>query len=129
MTTRALVVFTGQDDGRTLPLSAGRTHHDLRVSTLNRGPGRILHNLYTSVGRSLETTANRMAHQSGLGPIAVTDRIEKILGESIAIRQEKSDNLFHIMNVVGDADAQEMSSDFRRLEKECRKLMRTYALP
>lgn len=129
MTTRALVVFRGQDDGSTLPLSAAPTHHDLRVSTPHRGPGRILHNLYTSVGRSLETTANRMAYQSGLGPIAVTNRIEKIFGESLAIRQEKLDDLFHIMNVIGDADAQEMNSDFKRLERECRRLMRKYASP
>ena len=110
------------DDGvPPLPLINKPSPDDLQVQI---GPGRILFQLYTSVGRCLESKANRLAHLSGLGPIAVTERIEKRFGDSLAMRQERLDMLFS--NATGEACTQE---DILQIKKECQKLVHKYALP
>ena len=85
-----------------------------------------MYNLYTSIGRYLESNANRMAYLSGLGPIAVTKRIEKQFGDSLVMRQERLD----MLNATeGEACAQEVVSDILQIKKECQKLVCKYALP
>lgn len=129
MTSHALVPFRGPDSSVPLPITTTRLPDDLQVSQVQVGPGRILHNVYTSIGRSLESTANRMAHRSGLGPIAATKRIEKQFGDSVAIRQEILDRLFCFLNVAEGVPTPEVGSDIKQIKKECQKLMQKYALP
>ena len=71
-----------------------------------------------------------MAYLSGLGPIAVTERIEKRFGDSLVMRQERLDILFCILNATGgEACAQEVVLDILQIKKECQKLVHKYALP
>ena len=71
-----------------------------------------------------------MAYLSGLGPIAVTERIEKQFGDSLVMRQERLDILFCISNATrGEACAQEVVSDILQIKKDCQKLVHKYALP
>lgn len=88
-----------------------------------------MYNFYTSLGRTIEKSANHKAHLVGLGPIALTNRVEKLFGDSPAVRQQKLDNLFYILNSAGDISTQEVGIDFKKLIKECKKLMQKYALP
>ena len=124
--SQALVLFS-QEDCNPLPLTLRTAAEDLRVSTV--GPGRILYNAYAGIGRSLEKKANLLAHQAGLGPIALTDRIEKVFGDSPKVRQEKLDKLYHILNATGDLPKDAIDNDFPKLKKECQKLMQKYVLP
>ena len=80
MPSHAVVPYREPEDNGPLPLSNGLLPDDLRVQ-VQVGPGRILYNFYRNVGQCLESKANRMAHLSGLGPIAVTERIEKRFGD------------------------------------------------
>ena len=80
------------------------------------------------MGQFLEKKANTMAHQAGLGPIALTDRIERMFGDSPAARQEKLDKLYHILNATGDLHKDAVDNEFPGLKKECKQLMK-YALP
>jgi hypothetical protein len=80
---------------------------------LPRGPGRTLHEIYSSLGSAAETSVNRAAHSLGLGPAAVAGRICAYFGE----RHERE------LKINGLADATP-----RRLQKNCSKLME-YALP
>lgn len=95
--SQALVLFGLEEDSRPPPLTVA-TAGDLRVSTVTVGPGRILYNAYTSIGRTLEKEANVAAHRAGLGPIALTDRIEKMFVDSPKVRQEKLDDIYHVLN-------------------------------
>ena len=111
MPSHAVVPYREPEDNGPLPLSSGLLPDDLRVQ-VQVGPGRILYNFYRNVGQRLESKANRMAHLSGLGPIAVTERIEKQFGDSLVMRQERLDILFCISNATrGEACAQEVVSD------------------
>ncbi|KAJ7136818.1 hypothetical protein C8R44DRAFT_362977 [Mycena epipterygia] len=47
---------------------------------LSPTPGRTLTEVYTSIGKVLETHANRMAHRLGLGPISVSQKIASFFG-------------------------------------------------
>ena len=123
--SQALVLFS-QEDGNPLPLALRSTAEDLRVTV---GPGRIMYNAYVEIGRSLEKKANLLAHQAGLGPIALMDRIEKVFGDSPKVRQEKLDKLYHILNATGDLPRDAIDNDFPKLKKECQKLMQKYVLP
>lgn len=125
--SQALVLF-GQEDSIPLPLTVRSTAEDDCLSIVTVGPGRILHNLYTGVGRGIEKKANLAAHRAGLGPIALTDRIEKIFGDSPKVRQEKLDDLYHTLDTSSELRKDAVDSDFSKLKKACRKLMR-YALP
>ena len=128
MPSFALVPYIDPEDNRPFPLTNRLSPDELRAVQI--GPGRILYNLYTSIGRYLELNANRMAYLSGLGPIAVTKRIEKQFGDSLVMRQERLDILFCISNATGGgACAQEVVSDILQIKKECQKLVHKYALP
>ena len=125
MPSHAVVPYREPEDNGPLPLSDGLLPDDLRVQ-VQVGPGRILYNFYRNVGQCLESKANRMAHLSGLGPIAVTERIEKQFGDSLVMRQERLD----MLNATeGEACAQEVVSDILQIKKECQKLVCKYALP
>ena len=125
MSSHALVPYREPEDNGPLPLSNRLLSDDLRVQ-VQVGPGRILYNFYRNVGQCLESKANRMAHLSGLGPIAVTERIEKRFGDSPVMRQERLD----MLNATeGEACAQEVVSDILQIKKECQKLVCKYALP
>ena len=125
MPSHAVVPYREPEDNGPLPLSSGLLPDDLRVQ-VQVGPGRILYNFYRNVGQCLESKANRMAHLSGLGPIAVTERIEKQFGDSLVMRQERLD----MLNATeGEACAQEVVSDILQIKKECQKLVCKYALP
>ena len=126
--SQALVLYN-QEDSNPLSLTLRPTAENLRVSTVTVGPGRILYNAYTGIGRVLEKKANSLAHQAGLGPIALTERIEKMFGDSPQARQEKLDKLYHILNATGDSRKDAIDDDFLKLEKECKKLMQKYVLP
>jgi hypothetical protein len=66
--------------------------HQLTVEnyqTYPSGPGRTLHEIYTSGGIFLQRHANRMAHRLGLGPGAATHRIENFFGDGV----ERESNL------------------------------------
>ena len=126
--SQALVLFS-QEDSNPLPLTLRSTTEDLRVSTVTVGPGRILFNAYMGIGRTLEKKANLLAHQAGLGPIALTERVEKLFGDSPKVRQEKLDKLYHILNATGDLRKEAINDDFLKLKKECQKLMQKYVLP
>ncbi|KAF7333007.1 High osmolarity signaling protein SHO1 [Mycena venus] len=84
-----------------------------RTSILARGPGRTLHEIYSSLGSAAETTVNRAAHTFGLGPLAVAARISAYFGEGRG-RELKLDELG--------------KSSPRTLRKDCSRLMK-YALP
>ncbi|KAF7318782.1 Catabolite degradation [Mycena chlorophos] len=43
-------------------------------------PGRTLENAYTRVGNVAERQANKLAHAFGMGPLAVHEHIEKLMG-------------------------------------------------
>ena len=125
MPSHAVVPYREPEDNGPLPLSDGLLPDDLRVQ-VQVGPGRILYNFYRNVGQRLESKANRMAHLSGLGPIAVTERIEKRFGDSLVMRQKRLD----MLNATeGEAYAQEVVSDILQIKKECQKLVCRYALP
>jgi hypothetical protein len=104
-------------DSTRLALSARSEYAVSRASSSSiAGPGRILHQLYSDSGRYIEAKANRAAHNFGLGPDAVTYRIQDIF-ESRDERESKLDELYggRICNL-------------RSLEKDCLKLMK-HALP
>ena len=125
MPSHAVVPYREPEDNGPLPLSNGLLPDDLRVQ-VQVGPGRILYNFYRNVGQRLESKANRTAHLSGLGPIAVTERIEKRFGDSLVMRQKRLD----MLNATeGEAYAQEVVSDILQIKKECQKLVCRYALP
>ncbi|KAJ7124425.1 hypothetical protein C8R44DRAFT_783467 [Mycena epipterygia] len=72
------------------------------------GPGRTLHEMYLSLGSVAETSANRVAHRLGLGPLAVAARITAYFARH---GHDTLDN-----------------GPLRRPQKDCSRLME-YALP
>jgi hypothetical protein len=85
----------------------------LLASLLNPSPGRTLDRVYTSLGRVLETHANRAAHGLGLGPHVVTQNIKSHFGKG----EERVQHLKLLRNSIPG-----------KLEKDCCRLMR-YTLP
>jgi hypothetical protein len=79
------------------------------------GPGKTLGEIYTRLALSAEKHANRAAHTFGLGPQAVSDRIQALFGDAFE-REEKLGSL------------RNGRSPSPRLEKDCAKLLE-YALP
>ena len=122
MSSRAVVLFGGPESG-PLPLIRNPPP-DLRVQT---GPGRILYNWIKETGKILESTANRIAHRAGYGPIAVTEQIVQQFGESAVTRQEKLDLLFSY--ATGRAPCAQDGLNIKQIKEGCRKLVQTYALP
>lgn len=117
--SRALVLSDAQPDNRSLPLALVRRDLDVSVQL---GPGRLLNQAYASIGRAAEKGANRMAHKFGMGPIALTDRIDQALCNLGKDRNEMLDKLHDYASGTSD------DRSFSKLEKDCRKLMK-YALP
>jgi hypothetical protein len=95
---------TGPDGGRWALMRNG---------FLSPSPGRTLHRVYTSLGKVLETQANRAAYSFGLGPHIVAQKIKSYFGNSEE-RVLKLESL--------------CTSSPPKLDKVCHKLMR-YALP
>jgi hypothetical protein len=109
-----------QSNNKLLPLIP-RANLQVQLPSNIPGPGRILNNVYTSVGRVLEDRANRLAHNRGLGPVATTERIEKAFGDSKNARQAMLGVLYRSSSKPFDRGIPELQSD-------CQKLM-AYALP
>ncbi|KAF7369323.1 hypothetical protein MVEN_00260600 [Mycena venus] len=100
---------------RTEPLvslrrSAGR---DGIVLFSPHGPGSTLHHIYSSLGHFAERKANRMAHRLGLGPVALTRRIQDFLGNGL-------DREIRI--------GQLKTGEVPKLQRDCLRLMK-YMLP
>ncbi|KAJ7616138.1 hypothetical protein FB45DRAFT_873410, partial [Roridomyces roridus] len=77
------------------------------------GPGKTLHELYSSLGNVAERHVNRVAHNLGLGPAAVAERIRLSFGDGVA-REESLTQL--------------ACSPPRKLKKDCARLVK-YAYP
>ncbi|KAJ6542487.1 hypothetical protein DFH09DRAFT_1089042 [Mycena vulgaris] len=77
------------------------------------GPGKTLHEIYSSLGVMAERHANRAAHALGLGPVAVSERILIHFGDG----RERESALNKLRTNIP-----------RTLVKNCRKLV-DYALP
>jgi hypothetical protein len=80
---------------------------------LSPSPGRTLNRIYTSLGKVLETKANRTAYSFGLGPHVVAQKIKSYFGNG----EERVLQLESLHTAIPP-----------KLEKCCHKLMR-YALP
>ncbi|KAJ7118138.1 hypothetical protein C8R44DRAFT_923364 [Mycena epipterygia] len=77
------------------------------------GPGKTLHEIYSTLGDRAEKHANRAAHSLGLGPAAVAERIRIFLGNG----SQREAALSELRDGVPG-----------KLEKDCRRLVQ-YALP
>ncbi|KAF8184013.1 hypothetical protein K438DRAFT_1838033 [Mycena galopus ATCC 62051] len=80
---------------------------------LSPSPGRTLDRVYTSIGKVLETQANRAAHTFGLGPGIVSGKIKSYFGN----HEERVTQLELLRITIPP-----------KLEKKCLKLMK-YTLP
>ncbi|KAF8159045.1 hypothetical protein K438DRAFT_325822 [Mycena galopus ATCC 62051] len=80
---------------------------------LSPSPGRTLDRVYTSIGKVLETQANRAAHTFGLGPGIVSGKIKSYFGND----EERVTQLELLRITIPP-----------KLEKKCLKLMK-YTLP
>ncbi|KAJ7647989.1 hypothetical protein FB45DRAFT_211941 [Roridomyces roridus] len=76
---------------------------------LTPSPGRTLNEVYSSVGKALETHANRAAHRWGLGPSSVAENIKTSFGE----QEERCAELARLKNEVPP-----------KLERSASKLMK-----
>ncbi|KAJ7104902.1 hypothetical protein C8R44DRAFT_987793 [Mycena epipterygia] len=77
------------------------------------GPGKTLHEIYSTLGDRAEKHANRAAHSLGLGPAAVAERIRIFFGDG----SDRESALSQVQDGIPG-----------KLEKACRRLMK-YALP
>ena len=101
--SRALVV---SDEEHQLPLASAGGRQVAPHTT--SGPGRLLHQAYTSIGQSIEKRANRLAHKVGLDPIAVTEIIEKAFEVTTEERQAKLDDLHDRLGTADDHSMREL---------------------
>jgi hypothetical protein len=85
----------------------------LMLNGLSPSPGRTLGRVYTSLGKVLETQANRAAYSFGLGPHVVAQKIKSHFGNG----EERVLRLESLHTSIPP-----------KLEKGCCKLMK-YALP
>jgi hypothetical protein len=76
-------------------------------------PGRILNETYQSLGIFTERHANRAGYRLGFGPVAIVERIQKLIGVGL----ERESRLQEIRNDAGP-----------KLKKNCLKLI-GYASP
>ncbi|KAJ7498869.1 hypothetical protein FB451DRAFT_1203270 [Mycena latifolia] len=97
-----------------LPVSSRPPGTLLHSNAAFTGPGRTLHELYSTLGGTAEKHANRAAHNLGLGPVAVSERIGLFFGDG-------SERETALLQLKADGPA-------RKLEKDCVRLMK-YALP
>jgi hypothetical protein len=82
---------------------------------LSPSPGRTLDRVYTSLGKVLETQANRAAYSFGLGPHVMAQKIKSHFGNG----EERVLQLEYLHTSIPIP---------QKLDKSCCKLMR-YALP
>jgi hypothetical protein len=82
-------------------------------SLLSPSPGRTLDRVYTSLGKVLETQANRAADSLGLGPHVVAQKIKSSFGNG-------KERVMQVELLLASIPP--------KLEKWCHKLMK-YALP
>jgi hypothetical protein len=82
-------------------------------SLLNPSPGQTLGRVYTSLGRVLETQANRAAYRLGLGPHVVAQKLKSYFG----MDEERVQHLELLRSSIP-----------RKVEKNCWRLIK-YALP
>ncbi|KAF8149773.1 hypothetical protein K438DRAFT_443152 [Mycena galopus ATCC 62051] len=80
---------------------------------LSPSPGRTLDRVYTSIGKVMETQANRTAHTLGLGPHVIAGKIKSYFGDG----EERVRQLELLRTIIPT-----------KLEKKCLKLMK-YTLP
>jgi hypothetical protein len=106
-TTRTLIVGTQEDSSRQ-----GKWALILNAIS-NPSPGRTLDRVYTSLGRVLETQANRAAYGFGLGPNVVAQKIKSNFG----MGDQRTRQLKLLPNSMPP-----------KLAKQCSKLMK-YTLP
>ncbi|KAF7359644.1 Heterotrimeric G-protein alpha subunit, GPA3-like protein [Mycena venus] len=85
----------------------------LRSALASPSPGRTLDQIYTSLGKVLETQANRAAHNLGLGPHVVAEKIKSVLGDG----DERVEKLVLLRTSIAP-----------KLENLCKRLMK-YTLP
>ncbi len=85
----------------------------MRSGLWSPSPGRTLDRMYTSLGKALETQANRAAYSFGLGPHVVAQKIKSHFGNG----EERALQLESLCTSIPP-----------KLEKGCCKLMK-YALP
>ena len=122
--SRELVLYNSNEEQQLpLPVATVSPSGKRVVPHTTYGPGRLLNQMYISVGQSIEKRANRLAHKAGLGPIAVIETIEKAFEMTSEERLAILDNLH---DRVGSADRDDIK--LRDLQKYCMKLMK-YALP
>ncbi|KAJ7358354.1 hypothetical protein DFH08DRAFT_802189 [Mycena albidolilacea] len=80
---------------------------------LSPSPGRTLNHVYTSVGKVLETQANRVAYKLGLGPHVIAGKIKLHFGDT----EHRMQQLELLRTTVPP-----------KLEKQCLRLMK-YTVP
>lgn len=85
----------------------------LRHALSSPSPGRTLSEVYTSLGKVLETQANRAAHNLGLGPHVVSEKIKSYFGDA----DQRVEKLLLLCISIEP-----------KLEKWCQRLIK-YALP
>lgn len=115
----ALIPWQNQDGHCTVAL---RSDRQVAMFDMNLGPGRLLNEAYSASGRWLEKGLGLTGHKLGLGPSAVSRRIEKVFGDNTLTRQSKLDSIYDSFQ-----DGTNVQRD-RALIKECQKLLE-YALP
>jgi len=116
--TSALIPWHNQDEHRTVAL---RSNCQVAVVDMNLGPGRLLNQAYSASGRWVEKGLGLAGHKLGMGPLAVSRRIEKAFGDDSLTRQSKLDNIY-------DSFQKGTNTQKDQLNKECQKLLE-YALP
>ncbi|KAF8159096.1 hypothetical protein K438DRAFT_1986022 [Mycena galopus ATCC 62051] len=80
---------------------------------LSPSPGRTLDRVYTSIGKVMETQANRAAHALGLGPHVIAGKIKSYFGDG-----EERVRQLELLRITAPP----------KLEKKCLKLMK-YTFP
>jgi len=99
-----------------------RSDRQLVAFDMNLGPGRLLHQAYSVGGRWVEKRLGEAGHKLGMGPSAVSLRIEKAFGDDPLTRQSKLDSIYFSFQKGTNTQRD------RALNRECQKLLE-YALP
>ncbi|KAJ7048150.1 hypothetical protein C8F01DRAFT_157602 [Mycena amicta] len=80
--------------------------------------GRTVQEFYSRLGSSIERRVNRIAHRAGLGPLAVCEKVQQLLGDEL----DREASLELLATVAPSWKA------LLSLRKSCSKLLK-YALP
>jgi hypothetical protein len=112
--TNQRLILSPRLETNTSPVWRRPVQHDECIPYSPRGPGTTLHSIYLSWGHFAAAHANRLAHKLGLGPLAVTLRIQGFFGDGFD-REVKLDTL-------------KCAAEVQKLQRDCLRLMR-YNLP